>query len=47
MSTFMKGQKFDEDLMPAEEDTAGSSNSAVMVMKNRTFYLTKWLSVNF
>lgn len=37
MSTFMKGQKFDEDLMPAEEDTAGSSNSAVMVMKNRMF----------
>ncbi|KAM3729135.1 Transcription regulator [Dirofilaria immitis] len=35
MSTFMKGQKFDEDLMPAEEDTAGSSNSAVMVMKNQ------------
>ncbi|EFO27974.2 SAND domain-containing protein [Loa loa] len=35
MSTFMKSQKFDEDLIPAEEDTAGSSNSAVIVMKNQ------------
>uniref|UniRef100_A0A1I8EPT8 SAND domain-containing protein n=1 Tax=Wuchereria bancrofti TaxID=6293 RepID=A0A1I8EPT8_WUCBA len=35
MSTFMKGQKFDEDLMPAEEDTAGSSSSFIMVMKNQ------------
>lgn len=38
----MKGQKFDDDLIPAEEDTAGSSNSAVMVMKNRMFFTEKF-----
>ncbi|VDN01754.1 unnamed protein product [Thelazia callipaeda] len=35
MSTFMKGQKFDEDLTPVEDDTVGSSNSAIMVMKSQ------------
>lgn len=40
MSTFMKGSKFDEDLVQPEEDASiSSSNSAVSVMKNRTFHL--------